>query len=473
MAHLRLSSLSVAELAPMLKGKKVSPCDVAEDILNRIQESNARLNAYVYVQPEMVRQQARRAESEIVRGLYRGPLHGIPISLKDNILTAGVPTRAGSKILGNYVPAEDATLVRRLRRAGAVLVGKTNLSEFAYGAETNNPHFGRAFNPWDTERIPGGSSGGSAAAVAALMCSASIGTDTGGSVRIPSALCGVVGLKPTYGRVSCHGVVPLSSTLDHVGPLARGVLDIALVLRVIAGYDRLDEFSSRKPVPDYFSQAKLSRKAIRLGVPREYFFDHLHPEVSSAVKTAYETFEKLGGRLEAVSLPHVAEAMECSNSLLHAEATSFHQSAGYFPSRAADYAQDVRERLEAGSRVLATDYLQALRTRKLAQKDFEKALTVVDAIVAPSTPIPAPRLEDETVKVNSHKETVRSSLVRLNRPANLTGLPAITIPCGLTRSRLPIGLQIVGRLFEEGTILRIAHAYERATEWHLLHPGEM
>jgi aspartyl-tRNA(Asn)/glutamyl-tRNA(Gln) amidotransferase subunit A len=470
MANLRLSSLSVAELAPLLERRKVSPCDVVEDVLQRIEETNAQLNAYVYMQPEMVREQARRAEKEISRGSYRGPLHGVPVSLKDNILTAGVPTRAGSTILGDFIPAEDATIVRRLRRAGAILTGKTNLSEFAYGAETNNPHFGRTFNPWDTKRIPGGSSGGSAAAVAALMCAASIGTDTGGSVRIPSALCGIVGLKPTYGRVSCHGVVPLSSTLDHVGPLARTTLDVAIVLRVIAGYDGLDEFSVRKPVPDYFSEAKKNRKRIRLGVPREYFFDNLHPEVKCAVETASHMFEKLGGSLEEVSLPHVAEAMECSNSLLHAEATAFHQSAGYFPSRAADYAPDVRKRLEHGSHVLATDYLRAIASRKLARKDFQEALVNVDAILTPTVPIPAPRLKDEMVELNSHSETVRSSLVRLNRPANLTGAPAITVPCGLTRDKLPIALQLIGRQFEEGTILRIAHAYEQATEWHLLHP---
>lgn len=472
MANVRLSSLSISELAPLLEHKKISPLEVAEDVLARIQESNEKLNAYVFVQPEAVREQARVAEKEIVRGDYRGPLHGIPVSLKDNLLTAGVPTRAGSKILGNFVPQEDATVVKRLRRAGAIFVGKTNLSEFAYGAETNNPHFGRTFNPWDTQRIPGGSSGGSAAAVAAFMCTASIGTDTGGSVRIPSALCGIVGLKPTFGRVSCHGVVPLSATLDYVGPMARTVLDVAIVLQAIAGYDRLDEVSARKPVPDYFSEAKQKRKRPRLGVPREYFFNDLHPEVASAMRDAFDTFKKLDTTLEEVSLPHIAEAMQRSDALLHAEATSYHQLSGYFPARSPDYAPDVRARLEAGACVLATDYLSALKLREQARTDFEAALENVDALLVPSVPIPAPHLRDENVQVNSHRETVRTSLVRLNRPANLIGLPAITIPCGLTRGRLPIGLQIIGRAFDESTILRTAQAYERATQWHLLHPGE-
>jgi aspartyl-tRNA(Asn)/glutamyl-tRNA(Gln) amidotransferase subunit A len=473
MPILRLSSLSVSELAPLLEHKKISPLELADDVLERVQESNPLLNAYVYVHPEMVRKQARQAESEIRRGAYRGPLHGVPISLKDNFFTSGVPTRAGSKILGDFIPNEDATVTKRLRRAGAVLIGKINLSEFAYGAETNNPHFGRTLNPWDTQRIPGGSSGGSAAAVAAFMCAASIGTDTGGSIRIPSALCGIVGLKPTYGRVSCHGVVPLSSTLDHVGPMARTVLDIAIVLNAIAGYDRLDQFSARKPVPDYLAETKQKQKRPRLGVPHEYFFDDLHPEISEAIELAFDTLKKVGATFEEVSLPHITEAMQRSDALLHAEATSYHQSAGYFPTRAADYAPDVRERLEAGAHVLATDYLSALRVRDEARRDFGRALENVDAILVPSVPIEAPHLRDETVQVNSHQETVRTSLVRLNRPANLVGLPAITLPCGLTHGRLPIGLQIIGRQFEESTILRIARTYERATHWHLVHPGEL
>ena len=457
----------------MLERKKISPCDLADEVLDRIEESNPRLNAYLYVNPEMVREQAAQAEREISRGVYRGRLHGIPVSLKDNIHTAGIRTTAGSKILLDSVPSEDATVVRRLRRAGAVLIGKTNLSEFAYGAETSNSYFGRTLNPWDTHLIPGGSSGGSAAAVAALMCSASIGTDTGGSIRIPSALCGVVGLKPTYGRISCYGVIPLSPTLDHVGPIGRRVLDVAIMLRAIAGYDYLDEYSIRKNVPDYFVEAKKNGKKPTLGIPKEYFFDHLHPEVDCAIKIAAQTFQKLGGRLEQVSLPHIHKAVEFSTQLAYAEATNYHESAGYFPSRAADYAPDVRERLELGTRVLATDYLKALDLRKVLRKDFEDALTKVDAILAPTVPIPAPHVGDKTVEVNSHRETVRASLIRLNRPSNITGLPAITVPCGLTRTRLPIGMQIIGRAFEESTILQLAHSYEEATEWHLRRPGEL
>jgi aspartyl-tRNA(Asn)/glutamyl-tRNA(Gln) amidotransferase subunit A len=280
-------------------------------------------------------------------------------------------------------------------------------------------------------------------------------------------------LKPTFGRVSRHGVVPLSQTLDHVGPMTRTVLDAAIVLRAIAGFDRLDEFSARKPVPDYFSAAKQKPRRFRLAVPREYYFDDLNAEVHSAITVAFNTLKKLGSVFVEVSLPHIAEAMVSSDSLLHAEATSYHQLAGYFPSRASEYAADVRGRLEAGSHVLATDYLRALQFRALARKDFEEALADVDAIVVPTLPIPAPRIDEETVEVNSHRETVRSALVRLNRPANLCGLPALTVPCGLTRARLPIGLQIIGRPFEESMLLQIARAYERATEWHILHPGEL
>jgi aspartyl-tRNA(Asn)/glutamyl-tRNA(Gln) amidotransferase subunit A len=473
MANSRLSSLPILELAPMLARREVSPCELTDDVLDRIEQLNPRLNAYVHIDPAMVRRQARQAEKEITRGKYRGPLHGIPIALKDNILTAGVPTTAGSRILDDFVPSGDASIVRQLRRAGAILIGKTNLSEFAYGTETDNPRFGRTLNPWDTQRIPGGSSGGSAAATAAFMCPAAIGTDTGGSIRIPSALCGIVGLKPTFGRVSCHGVIPLAPSLDHVGPLARRVLDAALILGAIAGYDRLDELSLRNPVPDYFAHATQSSKRFRVGLPQEFFFDELDRDVDRAVRAAAATLEGRGIQIEEVSLPHVPESVEASTQLAYAEATSFHQSAGYFPARAADYAPDVRGRLEEGARILATDYLRALGIRRLVRKDFHQALLRVDAILVPTVPIPAPCVDEQTVVINSHRVPVRSSLIRFNRPSNLTGLPAITVPCGLTSKGLPIGLQLIGRAFEETTILRLAHIFEEATTWHLRQPADI
>jgi aspartyl-tRNA(Asn)/glutamyl-tRNA(Gln) amidotransferase subunit A len=470
MEKLRLSSLSIVELAPLLSKREISPSELANDVLSRIEELNPLLNAYVHIDPAMICRDAQVAEKEILRGRYKGPLHGIPISSKDNILTAGIPTTAGSRILGDYVPAEDAFIVRRLRKAGAILIGKTNLSEFAYGTETNNPRFGRTRNPWDTRRIPGGSSGGGAAATAAFMCPASIGTDTGGSIRSPSALCGIVGLKPTFGRVSCQGVIALAPSLDHMGTLTRSAMDAAIVLNAIAGHDPQDELSVRHPVHDYRSQAGQELTGLRVGLPREFFFDDLDEEIEAAVRAASVTLQQLGVRLEEVSLPHLPNSEIASTQLTYAEATSFHQSAGYFPARAADYAPDVCGRLEEGAHILATDYIRAMAVRRLMRMDFHQALTQVDAILAPTVMTPAPMIDQQTVTINSREISARLALIRLTRPSNLTGLPAITIPCGLTREGLPIGLQLIGRPFEEGTVLQLAHGFEAATAWHRQHP---
>ena len=469
----RLAFLPISQLAPLLKRKKLSPTEIVDAVLERIQELNGRLNAYIHVNSEEARKRAREAESEIAHGRYRGPLHGIPIAVKDNIFTANIPTTAGSQILKDFVPSKNAFVMERLHRAGAILVGKTNLSEFAYGATTNNVHFGPTSNPWDTQRSPGGSSGGSAAAVAACLAAAALGTDTGGSIRIPAALCGVVGLKPTYGRVSCRGVIPLATSFDHVGPLARSVTDAAIVLRTIAGYDPLDGASARKSVPNYPLIIKKRMRFARLGLPKQYYFEALDEEVRFAIDTAMQCFVKLGVSFQEVSLPHVAESSETAMQAAFAEATSYHQQMGYFPAKAHEYGQDVRERLEQGAKVLATDYLKAFVSAKLVRADFEDALTRVDAILVPTVPIAAPRVNVKVVEINSHIEPVRSALIRLNRPQNLTGLPAITVPCGFTRTGLPIAIQIIGRAFDEETVLRLAHAYEEATQWHLLHPGEV
>ena len=472
-ANTQLAFLSINQIAPLLERRKVSPSEVVNEVLDRIRDLNGRLNAYVYVNPDDVRKSAQRADHEIVHGRYRGPLHGIPIAVKDNILTSSIPTTAGSRILKDFVPTTDASVVRRLRSAGAILIGKTNLSEFAYGATTNNAHFGPTLNPWDTQRTPGGSSGGSAAAVAACMASAALGTDTGGSIRIPAALCGIVGLKPTFGRVSRYGIVPLAASFDHVGPIARTVADIAVILRVIAGYDPRDEASIRKPVPNYALGLKKRLGRPCLGLPKQYYFDDLDEEVRSAVETAAQQFQRLGVVLREISLPHLSESADLTTQAAFAEATSYHQLAGYFPDQADKYGQDVRERLEQGAKVLAIDYLKAFEIRRLLRNDFEDAFANVDAIVVPTVPISAPRTNEKYVEINSHREPVRSALIRLNRPQNVTGLPAITLPCGFTRTGLPIGIQIIGRAFDENTLLRLAHAYEEGTQWHYLRPGEI
>jgi len=458
--------LSIAEAAKLLRQKKISPVELAECALARIEHLNPKLNAFITVVADRARCDARVAEREILRGNWRGPLHGIPISLKDNICTRGVRTTAGSKILADFVPKEDSEVAARLARAGAILVGKANLHEFAYGVTNDNPHFGPARNPWNPERIPGGSSGGSAAGISAGMCFASAGTDTGGSIRIPSALCGVVGLKPTFGLVSVEGIVPLALSLDHAGPIARNAEDASIILEAIAG-----EYPKGERRPDYRKLTNSPRKKLRLGWPRHYFFEQVDGEVKGAIETAAQVLRSLGAQIQEVAMPHLADALlPATNDVALAEATCYHESQGYFPARAADYGEDIRRRLERGQKVLATDYLRGCAQRPEAQKELEAAFEIVDAIVAPAAPIPAPRIGQHDVEIDGAKETVRSALVRLNRPTNFTGHPAITIPCGFTREGLPVGMQLIGPRWSEARLLAIAVAYQNATEWHTRRP---
>ena len=473
MGETELTCLSIGEAAALISKQRLSPVKLTEAVLRRVEELNPKLNAYLTVVAQAAMAEARRAESEIRRGRHRGPLHGIPIAIKDNIWTGGVRTTAGSKILREFVPSEDATAVRRLKRAGAIVIGKTNLHEFAYGVTTVNPHYGATRNPWNQERIAGGSSGGSAAALASGICAGSVGTDTGGSVRIPAALCGVVGLKATFGRVSCHGSVPLAPSFDHVGPMARTVGDVAILLRAIAGHDSRDATTVAIPVPDFAAGLKgagRKKTALRIGWPRDYFFERVEGEILEAVKAAARQFEKLGATIEEVPLPHVAESVDPSTHIALAEARAVHENAGYFPAHAAEYSEETRKRLEMGADVRAVDYLKALEFRKVVRGDFEKAFERVDAILTPTTPIAAPGMDDAMISVGGEQEHVRMALLRMNRPSNFTGLPAISILCGFTHSRLPIGLQLIGRAFEEAPLLQIAHLYEQATEWHTMRP---
>jgi aspartyl-tRNA(Asn)/glutamyl-tRNA(Gln) amidotransferase subunit A len=464
--------LSIEEVAPLLRKKKMSPVELVEAALARAELLNPQLNAFITIVAGHAREQARRAEREIARGRYRGPLHGIPITLKDNIITRGIRTTVGSKFFSPPHSAEEATVARRLAQAGTILIGKTNLHEFAYGTTTQNPYFGPARNPWDLGRVPGGSSGGSATALAAGIGFASIGSDTGGSIRIPSALCGTVGLKPTFGRVSCFGIVPLSRSLDHAGPLARTVVDAAIVLRAIAGYDPRDSFTPRKPVPDYSKALRGKSRGIRLGWPRDFFFEQVDGEIRSAVEAAAEVFQRLGAKIKEIDLPHLADSVEPSTNIALAEARHFHESQGFFPARASEYGEDVRQRLEQGGSVRAVDYLAALDQREQTTRDFDLALQKVDALLAPTVAISAPRLGETIVTIGGREETVRSALIRLNRPANFTGHPAISLPCGFTKAGLPIGLQLIGRKWDESRLLQVAHAYEQATDWHTRHPRE-
>jgi aspartyl-tRNA(Asn)/glutamyl-tRNA(Gln) amidotransferase subunit A len=480
-AGTNLEFATIAELSVLLARRKISPVEITNLFLDRIEKHNPNMNAYLTITRDAALAAARESEKRIKQKRSRGPLEGIPIALKDNIWTRGIRTTAGSKILQNFVPDNDATVAASLHRAGAVILGKTNLHEFAYGISTNNPHFGPTRNPWDLTRIPGGSSGGSAAAIAAGLCVASVGTDTGGSIRIPAALCGIVGLKPTFGRVSCHNVVALAPTFDHVGPLARTVEDAALILGIIAGRDPLDTTTLAQPRSKPFGDFRQlvrrlhphfsKKRPLKLGLPRQYFFTSLSEDVRDAVKSAVHSFEQLGAIVEEISLPQISDGDDASTSIALAEATHYHQSQGWFPAHSAEYGEDVRKRLEMGMDIRAADYLVARDVQKRVRAEFDSALTRVDAIVAPTVPITAPHIGENIIEIESAEEPVRGALIRLNRPANFTGLPAISIPCGWADENLPVGLQLIGRAWEEEQLLTIAQLFEKAHPEFRRHPS--
>jgi len=470
-----LAFATIEELAALLAKRRISPVELTELFLRRIEVQNPALNAFLTVTAEHALAAARRAEKQLLR---RGssqrekfPLLGIPVTLKDNIWTRGIRSTAGSKILRDFIPPEDSTVARKLFRAGAILLGKTNLNEFAYGITGANAHYGPVHNPWALDRISGGSSAGSAAAIAAGLCAASVGTDTGGSIRVPSSFCGTVGLKPTFGRVSVFGTMPLSPSFDHVGPIARSVADAALLLRVIAGRDPLDPTSSPKPVEDYRGLLRKPMRKFRLGRPRELYWEKLDPEVRRAAEAAVRAMEKRGAVVKEVSLPHVKESRDAATDISLAEALHVHEAAGYFPQRAADYSEEVRQRIEAGAKVPAHRYLAGFDVRKRLLAEFNAAFQTVDVIVAPTVPVPAPPIGAESVQIDREDIDTRRAVVGHSRPANLTGLPSISIPCGFTREGLPIGLQLIGRAFDETTLLRIALTYESAQDWGARHPN--
>jgi aspartyl-tRNA(Asn)/glutamyl-tRNA(Gln) amidotransferase subunit A len=459
-----LAFASIEEIARLFRKRKLSPVELTKLMLDWIERLNPKLNAYITVTPELALDQAKKAEAELFaphgrKGQRdRGSLHGIPVSLKDNIHTKGVRTTAGSKILADFVPAHDAVVVAKLKEAGAVLLGKTNLHEFAYGATNNNPHYGPARNPWDLSRIPGGSSGGSAAAIAAGLCYGSIGTDTGGSIRIPASLCGIVGLKPTRGNVSDNGVIPLSPTLDCTGPLARTTRDVAILLHAIGGLSTQGQNRWSAPA----SLKKL--KKICLGLPKEFFFDVVSTEVQSSFASALRDFRGLGAQIKPLSIPLLNNTEDAGNRIAWPEATHFHQQSGWFPARAQEYGEDVRTRLEMGAKTSAVSYLEALaqRAQFINQLSSKMSDAGIDALVVPTTPIAAPQIGEEKTRIGEEDHPIRALLLRLNRPANLAGVPAISIPCGLSPSGLPIGLQLIGLHTAELALLQIAHAFELA-----------
>jgi len=452
------SLTTISGLAQRLRLREISPVEVTRDCLSRIERLNPGLNAFITVMAESALAEAGTAEAEILRGEWRGPLHGIPIALKDLIDAAGVRTTAASALYKDRVADADADVVRRLRQAGAVILGKNNLHECAYGGSSLVSHFGDVHNPRDLGRIAGGSSGGSAAAVAGGLAYAAIGTDTAGSIREPAALCGCVGLKATYGRVSSRGVIPLSPSLDHIGPLAASVADAAVVLQAIAGYDPADITSADVPVADYVSALNEGAKNLRVGVPRAYFFDDLDPEVNSAMEHALRGIETLAAQMKEVRLD-----VPTDRALQAAESYAYHaESVAKSPEL---YQAETVRRIRTGENVSAAEYIQRRRELDEARRGIARIFAEVDVLVTPTTPIPAPAIAE----LKSNPDALRPAelkLLRNTRPFNVWGLPAISLPCGFTQSGLPIGLQIAGPHWREDLVLRLAHAYEQATAWH-------
>ena len=460
---------SITELARMVATKAISPVELARAHLDRIAALDTTLETFITVAPDHALDAAKAAEQRVMAGEPLGPMHGVPIALKDLCNTAGIRTTGGSKILGDAVPATDATAVTRLKAAGAIVLGKLNMHEFAYGPSGLNDHYGTPVNPWDAaaHRLPGGSSSGSGVAIAAGLCAGATGSDTGGSIRIPASLCGITGIKPTYGRVSRAGVLPLSWTMDHLGPMARSAADCAVMLGAMAGYDPADASTSVLPVPDYRAALGGEIKGLRVRVLRA-FVDGSQPDVAAAVAAAAKTLESLGAHIEDAALTQVSHVPAAALAILASEALAYH--APWLRTRAQDYQADVRDRLKLGIFVTGEDYVRAQRVRALVRDEVDEALRHADVLLAPSTPIAATRLDESHVELAGERVDVRSALIRFTRPFNLSGHPACAVPCGFTSAGLPIGMQLVGRAFDEATVLRAADAYQRATDWHPRRP---
>jgi aspartyl-tRNA(Asn)/glutamyl-tRNA(Gln) amidotransferase subunit A len=450
--------VNIQEAAATLRAGKTSSTALTMAALDRIREENPRLNAIQTLMEESARARARTADEELARGQDLGPLHGIPIAVKDLFATKGVRTTGGSKLFENWVPDYDDAVVEKLQAAGAVIVGKCGMHELAYGITSNNPHFGAVRNPCDVACIPGGSSGGSAAAVASGMVFMAMGSDTGGSIRIPASYCGVAGLKPTFGRVSKHGVMPLGYSLDHMGPLARTVRDCAVVLQVLAGYDWRDPASARQPVPQLVPAAGCSIRGLRIGMPENFYLERLEADVETSVRSALRRAESLGAKVVPVRVSDIVALNAVARVILLAEASAV--LGRFLDSRRGQIGDDVRALLDQGRMVPATDYINAQRLRRSMQREFRQIWTQVDCLFTPSTPITAPKIGALTVEIQGETEDARLATTRFMRGINVLGLPALSIPCGSDRRKMPIGLQIVGKAFDEATVLRVGAAME-------------
>lgn len=451
--------MNIVEAAAQLREKKISSVELTKAALKAIEKHNPRLNAFITVTAELALEQAAASDVRRARKRDVGPLDGIPIALKDLFYTKGIRTTGGSLLHRDFVPDFDGAVYEKLQLAGAVLVGKTGMHELAYGVTSNNPHFGPVRNPHDPECIPGGSSGGSGVAVAAGMCFMAMGSDTGGSIRIPAAFCGTVGLKPTYGRVSRYGSIPLGFSLDHMGPLTRSVQDAGIVLNALAGFDSRDDSTSHKPVADYAAAGPKRLEGMRIGVPKNFFLDRVSPEMLAAFRKSVQIAAGLGAEVSEVRVPDIDALNTIGRVILLAEASASMEP--HLGNRSA-FGDDVLALFDQGRLIAATDYVNAQRRRRMMQQDFRTLFESIDCLFTPVTPTAAPRIGQTTVEINGESEDVRLATTRLVRGINVLGLPALALPCGKDSYGMPLGLQIIGRAFEEETILAAGSAIESA-----------
>ncbi|MGI8991279.1 MAG: amidase [Bryobacteraceae bacterium] len=451
--------MTIVEAAAQLRARKISSAELVSAALSQIEKLQPKLNAFITVLDERGRKQAREADEDLARGIDRGPLHGIPVALKDVFATKGVRTTCGSKIFEHHVPDRDSAVAEKLAEAGSILIGKTGMHELAYGVTSNNPHFGAIRNPRNPGRIPGGSSGGSGAAVAADMAFMAMGSDTGGSIRIPAAYCGTVGLKPTSGRISRHGAMLLDFSLDHMGPLTRSARDAGVTMNALAGYDPRDDSSSKRPVEDYVPAVGCSIRGLRVGWPENYYFERVDSSVRTAVERMGALAESLGAIIIPVRVPDIAAINTVGRVILMSEASAFFDSLGAGRDR---FGSDVLSLYDQGRLLAATDYVNAQRLRRMMQREFSKLWDRIDCLFTPTVPIGAPPIGSLTVEIEGKAEDTRLATTRFVRAINVLGLPALSVPCGVTDEQLPIGLQIVGKPFAEAEILRIGAALEDA-----------
>ncbi len=461
-------SLSLSDLSKMINQKKISPLEITLNYIEKIKKDNQKLNAFVFLNEENAINSAEKATNEISSGYLKGPLHGLPVAHKDLYMTKNIKTTAGSKILENNYPTFNSTVVNKLDNQGMIMLGKLNTHEFAYGPTGEFSSHGASCNPWDLERITGGSSGGSAAAVSARLTPIASGSDTGGSIRMPAACCGVTGLKPTYGRISRHGVIPLCWTMDHTGPIAQSALDCAMFLQACAGYDKLDKTSSKKPVPNYLDRINDNIEGLKIGIPSNYFFENTQNDIVKKVEEVLDLFKSKGAILKSVEIDQIEYSASAALAIYLSEATSYHDD--NIRKNPELYTDSVRTFLKLGDHILAKDYLAAQRYRTLIGENLKKIFLDVDILVTPGITITAPKIGQSDIEINGENTDVFSTLLHNTEPFDLSGLPAIVFPCGFDKNNLPVSIQLIGKPFDESRILSIANYFQKETDWHKIIP---